>query len=299
MLLMDEARTPMQLLDGKQVSQTLLDQLTQELTVLKQSGGTPPKLSVLLIGDNPASQLYVKKKAQTAEKIGMLSEVIRLEAATDQATVLAEIDRLNADPAVSAILIQLPLPKHLDTLSILSRVAPHKDVDGFHPINLGRLMMGQMPVALPCTPAGIMTLLDSYQIDLAGKRAVVVGRSNIVGKPMGMLLLHRDATVTYCHSRTRDLSSVTRQAEILIAAAGVPEMITGDQVAEGAVVIDVGINRNAEGKLVGDVHFDSVAPKASAITPVPGGVGPMTIATLMANTLALHRHQPAPATSRS
>lgn len=278
----------MQLLDGKLTSQSLLDGIAGEIQALDHGRVILPKLTVVLMGEDPASQIYVRKKAQTARKLGLLSEVVLLAADASEAELRREIQRLNLDETVHGILVQLPLPKHIDTLGILSLVAPEKDVDGFNPVNLGRLLMGQLPDALPCTPSGIMTLLDAYNIPIAGKRAVVVGRSNIVGKPVGLLLLHRNATVTVCHSHTRDLPAVVREADILIAAAGVPEMITGDFVSPGVVVVDVGINR-LDGKIVGDVHFDSVAPKASYITPVPGGVGPMTIATLMANTLALYR----------
>lgn len=280
----------MQLLDGKQTSQKVLACLAEEIKALPQ-GARQPKLTVMLVGEDPASQIYVKKKAQTAQKLGLLSEVLIYASDVSEARLRDDLDRLNADEAVDGILIQLPLPRHLDSLGILSCVSPEKDVDGFHPVNLGKLLMGQLPQALPCTPAGIMTLLESYQIPLAGKRAVVVGRSNIVGKPVGLLLLQQNATVTYCHSKTQDLAAVTREADILVAATGVPEMITGDMVSPGVVVVDVGINRVEKG-IVGDVHFESVAPKASFITPVPGGVGPMTIATLMSNTVALYRqHQ--------
>jgi methylenetetrahydrofolate dehydrogenase (NADP+)/methenyltetrahydrofolate cyclohydrolase len=280
----------MQLLDGKQTSQQVLARLAEEVKAFPP-GARLPKLTVMLVGEDPASQIYVKKKAQTAQKLGLLSEVLTYGAEVSEARLCDDLDRLNADETVDGILIQLPLPRHLDSLGILSRVSPEKDVDGFHPVNLGKLLMGQLPTALPCTPAGIMKLLEAYQIPLAGRRAVVVGRSNIVGKPVGLLLLQQNATVTYCHSKTQDLAAVTREADILVAATGVPEMITGEMVSPGVVVVDVGINRVEKG-LVGDVHFESVAPKASFITPVPGGVGPMTIATLMSNTVALYKqHQ--------
>lgn len=284
-------------MDGKIVSEKLLDSLRDELNAIKhsQEGQVPvlPKLDVVIVGEDPASQVYVKRKTKVAQEIGMFSDLHVLPADTTQATLCQLIDSLNADSSVHGILVQLPLPKHLDTEAILDRIAPHKDVDGFHPVNMGQLTSAtspkQNPPALPCTPAGVMTMLDHYNIELEGKHAVVVGRSNIVGKPMAILLLQRNATVTICHSRTKDLASVVRTADIIVAAVGIPRMITGAMVKEGAVVIDVGINRTAEGKLVGDVDFESVAPKAGFITPVPGGVGPMTIATLMQNTLALYK----------
>lgn len=280
-----------ELLDGKKVSEGLLASLTDQLEGLEGKVARLPKLAVVLVGEDPASQVYVKKKAQTARKIGLLSEVHTYDARIPQEDLRREIQRLNADDSVHAILVQLPLPRHINALEILSLVAPEKDVDGFHPMNLGKLLMGQLPDALPCTPAGIIALLDAYQVPFEGKHAVVVGRSNIVGKPVGMLLLHRNATVTYCHSKTQNLSEVTRSADILIAAVGVPQLIKGQDVKPGAVVVDVGINRTADGKLVGDVDFASVQEKAAYITPVPGGVGPMTIATLMRNTMALYQKQ--------
>lgn len=283
------------LLDGKAISKSMLESLTREIGAIRDAGHRIPKLSVILVGEDPASQVYVKKKAQTAEKIGMLSELIVLPADISEAALRQEVQRLNKDSAVDAILIQLPLPKHINSNEILTLVNPDKDVDGFHPHNLGKLMMGQLPPALPCTPAGIMKMMEAHDIPIQGKHAVVIGRSTIVGKPVGMLLLQKNATVTFCHSHTKDLPGILKTADIIIAAVGVPEMVTGDHVKEGVVVIDVGINRTAEGKLVGDVHFDSVAQKASHLTPVPGGVGPMTIATLMSNTLALYKARTASA----
>jgi methylenetetrahydrofolate dehydrogenase (NADP+) / methenyltetrahydrofolate cyclohydrolase len=279
----------MNVLDGKKLSETLMIQLSQQVKTLADTHPVLPKLVVVLVGQNPASQVYVRKKAQMAQKLGILSELLVYdETLISEGFLKDEIQRLNGDPTVHGILIQLPLPKNYNTLEILSLVHPNKDVDGFHPLNLGKLLMGKNPTALPCTPKGIMTLFESYEIPLSGKHAVVVGRSNIVGKPMGILLLQQNATVTYCHSQTKDLRKHLKDADIIVAATGLPEFITGEDVNPGVVVIDVGINRNAEGKLVGDVHYDSVSPLSSAITPVPGGVGPMTIATLMQNTVALY-----------
>jgi methylenetetrahydrofolate dehydrogenase (NADP+)/methenyltetrahydrofolate cyclohydrolase len=276
------------ILDGKLTSQNLLDSLSLELGALNAQGAQLPKLVVVLVGDDPASQVYVNKKAKTAQKIGMLSELLIHPQATTQAELLAVIARLNQDASVHGILVQLPLPGHINTLDVISAIDPEKDVDGLHPLNMGLLMTGSPSACKPCTPAGVMTLLKAYQVPLAGKNAVVLGRSNIVGKPMGMLLLQENATVTYCHSKTADLPVVCRQADILVAAVGVPNLVTAEFVKPGAAVIDVGINR-LEGKLVGDVDFTSASGKAGFITPVPGGVGPMTIATLMANTLFLYQ----------
>ncbi|WP_373532989.1 bifunctional methylenetetrahydrofolate dehydrogenase/methenyltetrahydrofolate cyclohydrolase FolD [Vampirovibrio sp.] len=276
------------ILDGKLTSQNLLDSLSVELGALTAQGAPLPKLVVVLVGDDPASQVYVNKKAKTAQKIGMLSQLLTYPQATSQAELLAVIAQLNQDASVHGILVQLPLPKHINTLDVITAIDPKKDVDGLHPLNMGLLMSGDPSACKPCTPAGVMTLLNAYQVPLAGKNAVVLGRSNIVGKPMGLLLLQENATVTYCHSKTADLPAVCRQADILVAAVGVPNLVTADFIKPGAAVIDVGINR-LEGKLVGDVDFASAAQKAGFITPVPGGVGPMTIATLMANTLFLYR----------
>lgn len=277
-----------QILDGKALSQQLVTSLHEELTALRAHHAVLPKLVVVLVGDDPASQVYVGKKAKMAQKIGMLSEVLTYPANTSQEELLSVIQRLNADASVHGILVQLPLPKHIHTQDVITAVDPKKDVDGLHPLNLGLLMTGDPLACKPCTPAGVITLLKAHQVAMAGKHAVVLGRSNIVGKPMGMLLLQENATVSYCHSKTADLPAFTRQADILVAAVGVPKLVTADFIKPGAVVVDVGINR-VDGKLVGDVDFDSVMGKASLITPVPGGVGPMTIATLMANTLMLYK----------
>ena len=250
-----------------------------------------PGLAVILVGDNQASRVYVTGKEKDCAECGFLSFEYKLPAETTQAELLELIDRLNGDEAVDGILVQLPLPKGLDEDQVLNAIRPDKDVDCFHPFNVGRLVIGD-PVFLPCTPAGVMEMLKEYDIPVAGKHCVVLGRSNIVGKPMGALLLQQSGTVTTCHSRTPELASVTRQADILVSAVGRVGLVTADMVKEGAVVIDVAMNRNAEGKLCGDVDYASVEPKASYITPVPGGVGPMTRAMLMENLLtAARRHQ--------
>ena len=250
-----------------------------------------PGLAVILVGDNQASRVYVTGKEKDCAECGFLSFEYKLPAETTQAELLELIDRLNGVEAVDGILVQLPLPEHLNEDQVLNAIHPEKDVDCFHPFNVGRLVIGD-PVFLPCTPAGVMEMLKEYDIPVAGKHCVVLGRSNIVGKPMGALLLQQSGTVTTCHSRTPDLASFTRQADILVSAVGRVGLVTADMVKEGAVVIDVAMNRNAEGKLCGDVDYASVEPKASYITPVPGGVGPMTRAMLMENLLtAARRHQ--------
>ena len=250
-----------------------------------------PGLAVILVGDNQASRVYVTGKEKDCAECGFLSFEYKLPAETTQAELLELIDRLNGDEAVDGILVQLPLPEHLNEDQVLNAIHPEKDVDCFHPFNVGRLVIGD-PVFLPCTPAGVMEMLKEYDIPVAGKHCVVLGRSNIVGKPMGALLLQQSGTVTTCHSRTPDLASFTRQADILVSAVGRVGLVTADMVKEGAVVIDVAMNRNAEGKLCGDVDYAAVEPKASYITPVPGGVGPMTRAMLMENLLtAARRHQ--------
>ena len=271
-------------LDGNQVSQEIRQQLREETKAFQAQTGIVPGLAVVLVGDDPASQVYVGRKAKACEEIGFLSREYRLSADTSETALLDLIHELNLDSLIHGILVQLPLPKHISTDRIIAAIDPHKDVDGFHPYNVGGLVTGT-PLFVPCTPRGIMELLDRTGIALAGKEAVVVGRSNIVGKPMALLLLAQHATVTVCHSRTKDLPAVTSRADVLIAAVGKARMITANMVKDKAVVIDVGVNRLENGKLAGDVAFDEVAPKASFITPVPGGVGPMTIAMLMKNTL--------------
>ena len=259
-------------------------QLREEALALKEKTGLVPGLAVILVGEDPASQVYVGRKAKACEEVGFLSREYRLSADATEADLLKLIHDLNGDKSIHGVLVQLPLPKHIATDKIIAAIDPHKDVDGFHPYNVGGLVTGS-PLFIPCTPRGIMELIARTGIELAGKEAVVVGRSNIVGKPMALLLLAQNATVTMCHSKTIDLPAVTSRADVLIAAIGKARMITANMVKEGAVVIDVGVNRLDTGKLAGDVAFDEVAPKASYITPVPGGVGPMTIAMLMKNTL--------------
>lgn len=273
------------IIDGKAMSEIILAELKLEVqSILSENKGIPA-LTVVLVGEDPASQVYVKKKVRIAAELGIHSELKRLPADCSEAQLCEIIDELNQDPLVHGILVQLPLPAQINSDTILERIAPEKDVDGFHPINVGKLSCGLKPTALPCTPAGVITLLKRYKIPISGQHAVVLGRSNIVGKPMAALLLAENATVTICHSKTQNLPDFIRQADILVAALGKAEFIQADWVKPGAVVIDVGINRNAEGKLVGDVDYAAVSEIASFITPVPGGVGPMTVATLMQNTL--------------
>lgn len=271
-----------QLLDGKAMSAELREELALRVQRLKEKGVTPG-LVVILVGDDPASQIYVKNKELGCQQVGIHSVTIRLPETASQAELEAQIDKQNADASIHGILVQLPLPQGLDEAAALARILPEKDVDGFHLLNAGRLFTGQQGV-VACTPKGAMEMLHRTGIDLSGKEAVVVGRSNIVGKPMAMLLLQENATVTICHSRTANLAEHTRRADVLVAAVGKPRFITADMVKPGAVVIDVGINR-VDGKVVGDVDFDAVREVASWITPVPGGVGRMTITMLLANTI--------------
>lgn len=273
----------MGIIDGKAISLKIKDQLKEQTEKLKSEHGVVPCLAVIIVGDDPASKVYVSNKKKACEYIGFKSLEFVLEESTTQEELLNLIDKLNKDEDVDGILCQLPLPKHIDEDAVLNAIDYDKDVDAFHPTNVGKLMIGNYHM-LPCTPAGVMELIDSTGIDLEGKNAVVVGRSNIVGKPLALLLLHKNATVTVCHSKTQNLKDICLDADVLIAAVGRPDFITADMVKDGAVVIDVGINRNAEGKLCGDVDFQSVKEKASFITPVPGGCGPMTIAMLMKNT---------------
>ena len=269
------------LIDGKQISTQIKDELKAEVTVLKEKG-IVPCLAVIQVGNDPASSVYVNNKKKACAYIGMESLSYELEEDISQEALLSIIDELNHNDMVNGILVQLPLPKHINENAVIHAIAPEKDVDGFHPETVGNLCIGSKGF-LPCTPAGVIQLLKRSGIEIEGKECVVVGRSNIVGKPMGLLLLRENGTVTICHSRTKDLKEITKRADILVAAIGKPKFITGEYVKEGAVVIDVGIHRNADSKLCGDVDFDDVEPKASAITPVPGGVGPMTIAMLMNN----------------
>ncbi|MBQ1948326.1 MAG: bifunctional methylenetetrahydrofolate dehydrogenase/methenyltetrahydrofolate cyclohydrolase FolD [Clostridia bacterium] len=276
----------MKLLDGKAVSARLMEEMAREVETLS----VKPCLAVVLVGDDPASRVYVNNKKKGCEKLGIRSLEYTMPKETTQAQLLELIDALNEDKNVHGILVQLPLPKHLDEKTVIRAIRPEKDVDAFHPVNVGKIMIGDFDF-LPCTPAGIMELIAESGTDLTGKECVVIGRSNIVGKPMAMLLLHKNATVTICHSKTRDLKEVTRRADVLVAAVGIPNFVTADMVRPGAVVIDVGINRLDDGKLTGDVDFEAVSPIASAITPVPGGVGPMTIAMLMRNTITAAKKQ--------
>ncbi|MBQ8439066.1 MAG: bifunctional methylenetetrahydrofolate dehydrogenase/methenyltetrahydrofolate cyclohydrolase FolD [Clostridia bacterium] len=271
-------------IDGKAISAQIREEIKAETAAFVAEKGYAPGLAVVIVGEDPASQVYVRNKALACEQVGFYSEVHRLPAETKQEELNALVDRLNADEKIHGILVQLPLPKHLDETEVLLRIDPSKDVDAFHPYNVGKIMIGDYDF-LPCTPAGVMALLERSGIDPAGKNCVVIGRSNIVGKPMAMLLLHANGTVTVCHSRTKNLAEVTREADILVVAIGRADFVGADMVKPGAVVIDVGMNRRADGKLTGDVNFDEVEPIASAITPVPGGVGPMTITMLLQNTL--------------
>lgn len=271
------------ILDGKMVSQRIKDELKAEVLELKNKGITPG-LAVIIVGDDPASRVYVNSKKKACAEIGIYSEEYALPAETSEEELLALVEKLNNKDDISGILCQLPLPKHLDEKKVINAISPLKDVDAFHPANVGKIMIGDYDF-LPCTPAGVMELIKESGIEVKGKECVVVGRSNIVGKPQAMLLLHQNGTVTICHSKTRDLKEVCLRADILVAAVGVPELIKGDMIKEGAVVIDVGMNRLENKKLVGDVEFSSASEKAAAITPVPGGVGPMTIAMLMKNTV--------------
>jgi methylenetetrahydrofolate dehydrogenase (NADP+)/methenyltetrahydrofolate cyclohydrolase len=279
-----------QIIDGKGIAKQVREGVADGVNKLKARKVAQPKLSVVLVGDDPASQIYVRNKERACSEAGIVSETHRIPSTTKQKDLVGLIERLNKDRGVNGILVQLPLPKHLDAISALNGVSPDKDVDGLHPMNMGKLLKGEAPKFIPCTPQGIIELILSTGIEVKGKEAVVVGRSNIVGKPVSLLLLQRHATVTICHSRTRDLGEVTRRADILVASVGSPRIIHGDMIKQGAVVIDVGMNR-LEGKLVGDVDFEAAKDRASFITPVPGGVGPMTIAMLLKNTLAAAEHQ--------
>ena len=276
------------ILDGKALSAVVKDEVRSEVAELEKKYGRKPCLCVIIVGENPASQVYVRNKVKAAAYTGMESLLIELPASVSEEELLRKISELNSDDSVDGILVQLPLPKHIDEEKVIDAIAPEKDVDGFHPSNVAGLWLGKDCI-VPCTPAGVLRLLDSTGIDLCGKTAVVVGRSNIVGKPVAKLLLDRNATVVIAHSRTADLGAVTRQADVLVVAVGRAGLISGDMVKPGAVIIDVGMNRDAEGKLCGDVDFASCSEKASWITPVPGGVGPMTIAMLMKNTIRCFR----------
>ncbi len=272
------------IINGKEISTAIRAEIKAATEELTATTGIRPGLAVIIVGDDPASQVYVRNKKRACDEVGFYSESYELPESTTQEELNALVDKLNKDKMIHGILCQLPLPRHLDENEVIMRIDPKKDVDAFHPENVGKIMIGDYSF-LPCTPAGVMALLDRSGIDVTGKECVVVGRSNIVGKPQAMLLLHANGTVTVCHSRTKNLAEVCRRADILVAAIGKADFFTADMVKEGAVVIDVGMNRRADGKLTGDVDFASVEPKASYITPVPGGVGPMTITMLMQNTL--------------
>lgn len=284
------------IINGAQISAEIREEIKRDVEHLHAERGFVPGLSLLLVGEDPASQVYVRNKSKMCEEVGIVSEIVRMPATSSEAEVLHQVRLWNDDPTVHGILVQLPLPKHINEHRVIEAIAPSKDVDGFHPENAGRLMIG-LPGFIPCTPAGIVELIARTGVDTNGAHAVVVGRSNIVGKPIANLLAqkrpHGNATVTLCHTATRDLAAMTRQADILIAAVGVAHIITGDHVREGVVVIDVGMNRitlaDGTSKLTGDVEFATVEPKAHAITPVPRGVGPMTIAMLLKNTMLAAR----------
>lgn len=273
-----------QLIDGKAIGQKVQDEVRTRVQEFSAARGRPPGLHVVLVGDDPASQVYVRNKERASQNLGMHGVVHRVPADTSQSALLALVDKLNRDPLVDGILVQMPLPRHIDAEAVIGTIAPHKDVDGLTPINAGLLVLGR-PQLVPCTPLGCMRMLDEVGVELSGKRAVVVGRSSLVGKPMAHLLLAKHATVTLAHSRTRDLADVVSQADVVVAAVGKEAVVRGAWIKPGAVVLDVGMNRNAQGKLCGDVEFEVAKTRASFITPVPGGVGPMTVAMLLSNTL--------------
>lgn len=273
----------MTLIDGKAVAANVKKSVTDEVSKLK-SMGINPGLAVIIVGDDPASRVYVNNKKKDCAEVGIISEEYALPKETTQQELINLIEKLNNNKTINGILVQLPLPKHLDEKTVINTICADKDVDAFHPVNVGRIMIGDFDF-LPCTPSGVMEMLNYYKIDVSGKNCVVIGRSNIVGKPMAMLLLHQNGTVTICHSRTKNLSDVTKQADILVSAVGKANFVTADMVKDGAVVIDVGMNRNQDNKLCGDVDFENVKQRASYITPVPGGVGPMTRAMLLKNTI--------------
>ena len=278
------------IINGKETAIAVREGIRREVEAFVAEKKTVPGLAVVIVGNDAASQVYVRNKHKACAEVGMYSEVHELPAETTEDELLLLIDNLNQDPQIHGILVQLPLPKHLCEEKVILAIDPRKDVDAFHPQNVGKIMIGNFSF-VPCTPAGVMELLKHYNISPAGKHCVIIGRSNIVGKPQAMLMLKENATVTICHSKTEDLSAIARTADILVAAVGKAGFVTADMVKEGAVVIDVGINRNADNKLCGDVDFDSVAPIASYITPVPGGVGPMTITMLLKNTLTAAKEQ--------
>ena len=276
-------------IDGKAFSQTVLEKIREEHSQLKEKYGKPAGLAVVIVGNNPASQVYVKNKIRACENVGFYSENIELDENISEKELLQEIDKLNKNDRINGILVQLPLPAHINELKIIDSISPEKDVDGFHVANIGKMVIGDETGFLSCTPYGIMQLLEEYKIEIAGKDAVIIGRSNIVGKPMALMLIQKGATVQVCNSRTKDLRKKLNDADIIIVAAGVPKLLKKEDVKEGAVVIDVGINR-VDGKICGDVDYEEVAERASYITPVPGGVGPMTIASLIKNTFKSYKN---------
>ena len=272
------------IIDGKKISAEIRAEIAAQTKAFVEANGYAPGLAVVIVGEDPASQVYVRNKKRACEEVGFVSESYDLPAETTEEELISLIEKLNYAEHIHGILVQLPLPKHIDEKRVLLTIRPEKDVDAFHPTNVGKIMIGEYSF-LPCTPAGVMQLIKRSGIEIAGKKCVVIGRSNIVGKPMAMLLLHDNGTVTICHSKTQNLAEICREADILVASIGKANFVNADMVKDGAVVIDVGINRTPEGKLCGDVNFAEVEPKASYITPVPGGVGPMTITMLMQNTL--------------
>lgn len=276
-------------IDGKAFSQVILEKIREEHNQLKEKYGKQAGLAVVIVGNNPASQVYVRNKMKACENVGFYSENIELEENISEKELLQEIDKLNKNDRINGILVQLPLPSHINELKIIDSISPEKDVDGFHVANIGKMVIGDETGFLSCTPYGIMQLLEEYKIEIAGKDAVIIGRSNIVGKPMALMLIQKGATVQVCNSRTKDLRKKLNDADIIIVAAGVPKLLKKEDVKEGAVVIDVGINR-VDGKICGDVDYEEVAERASYITPVPGGVGPMTIASLIKNTFKSYKN---------
>ncbi len=278
------------IIDGKKISAEIRAEISANTAAFVAEHGYAPGLAVIIVGCDPASQVYVRNKKRACEEVGFLSESYDLPEQTSEAELIALIEKLNAAEHIHGILVQLPLPRHIDEKRVLLTISPEKDVDAFHPVNVGKIMIGDYSL-LPCTPAGVMQLITRSGIEISGKKCVVIGRSNIVGKPMAMLLLHANGTVTVCHSKTQDLKEICRTADILVASIGKANFVTADMVKDGAVVIDVGINRCPDGKLCGDVNFAEVEPRASFITPVPGGVGPMTITMLMQNTLTAAKEQ--------
>lgn len=276
-------------IDGKAFSQVILEKIREEHNQLKEKYGKQAGLAVVIVGNNPASQVYVRNKMKACENVGFYSENIELDENISEEELLQEIDKLNKNDRINGILVQLPLPSHINELKIIDSISPEKDVDGFHVANIGKMVIGDETGFLSCTPYGIMQLLEEYKIEIAGKDAVIIGRSNIVGKPMALMLIQKGATVQVCNSRTKDLRKKLNDADIIIVAAGVPKLLKKEDVKEGAVVIDVGINR-VDGKICGDVDYEEVLEKASYITPVPGGVGPMTIASLIKNTFKSYKN---------